>query len=116
VTAMPNLRHVPQAPVMSAEDDEMPAVVRIMVRGEVSKRDKELFAYLMQVERAELDDQCCIVDPKAPAVSAFVLMWYETLGIVGVEIDPGGRMWISKTRALEELLREPSKKNGRRGR
>jgi len=110
------IKHHGAAPVMSPEDDEMPAVIRIMVRGEVSKRDRELFEYLLRVGRVELDDACRIVDPRAPQVDPFTLMWWENLDIIGVEIDPGGRMWICRTRAMEELFKEPEKKNGRRRR
>ena len=99
---------------MSPEDDELPAVTRIMILKEVSKSDRLLFEYLMKVDRVELDDQLRIIDPRAPQLAAFDLMWWEIKGVIGVESDPGGHLWISKTRVLEELLRDPAKKNGRR--
>ena len=104
----------PSSHLMSPEDDELPPVVRIMVLKEVSKSDRELFAYLMKVERVELDEELRLVDPRAPVIDAWSLAWWEARGVIHTEADPGGRLWISKTRALEELLREPSKKNGRR--
>lgn len=106
--------HRPMDLVLSPEDDELPAVTRIMILKEVSKADRLLFEYLMRVDRAELDDGLRIMDPKAPQLPAFDLLWWEIKGVIGVESDPGGHLWISKTRVLEELLRDPAKKNGRR--
>lgn len=102
--------------LMSPDDDEMPAVVRIMVLKEVGKVDRALFEYLLRVGRAELDEELRIVDPRAPQIDAFSLAWWEAKGVIHTEADPGGRLWIEKTKALEELLRDPDKKNGRRRR
>ena len=107
---------IPDHALMSPEDDELPPVVRIMVLKEVSKSDRALFEYLLRVGRVELDDELRLVDPKAPTIDAWSLAWWEARGVIHTEADPGGRLWISKTRALEELLRDPDKKNGRRRR
>jgi hypothetical protein len=113
---MPVTAAMARDPLLSPDDDEMPAVVRIMVLEEVSKADRELFAYLLKVGRVELGEQLQIIDPRAPQVSPFTLMWYEARGVLGVETDPGGRLWIGKTRAMEELMKEPAEKKGGRRR
>ena len=66
--------------------------------------------------RVELDESLRILDPRAPPASAFALMWWEAKGVLHVETDPGGHLWIGKTRAMEELMREPKQKRGRRAR
>ena len=101
---------------LSPEDDEIPDVIRIMVLQEVGKVDRDLFTYLLKVGRVELDEGLQIIDPHAPECSPFALMWWEAKGVLAVETDPGGRLWIGKTRVMEELMREPKQKRGRRAR
>jgi hypothetical protein len=96
------------------DEEEMPAVTRIAILREVSKADLELFTYLLRVERVELDDQLQIVDILAPAHTPFELMWWELDGIIHVEKDAGGRLWVGKTKAMEELMRDPNEKRRRR--
>ncbi|MDE2022208.1 MAG: hypothetical protein KGI71_04860 [Patescibacteria group bacterium] len=104
-------------PVMSPEDESIPPVVRIMVLGEMDRSDRELLEYMARVRRVELDATLKPVDPQAPDIDyPFALMWFECRGILVGEIDPGGRLWLCATKALDELLAPEVPERGRRRR
>ena len=101
--------------LLTPEEEEIPAVIRILVLEELSKGDLAFLQYMARRRRVELDECCRPMDPQAPPIDAFALMWLEARGLIDGETDPGGRLWISMTKSGDAVLRPEKTKRRRRG-
>lgn len=107
----------PSSPVLAPEDDSVPDAVLAKLAETVSQRDWELFRYVRKVERVELDDQCQPCDLRAPRLDLFDVTYFHCFGLLQLEADDGGRVWLCATKALSDFLdRKPGEKPKRRRR
>lgn len=92
------------SPVLAPDDDTVPPAVLDKLAETVSQSDWELFRYVRGAERVELDDECQPVDPRAPRLEHYDVIYFHCFGLIQIEADDGGRVWLRATRALGDFL------------
>ena len=117
------LRHAaPSSPLVAPDDDgQMSDVIADELSRTMNPSDRKMFAWLLKQVRVELDEHVQPLNPTAPHLDPFDMFYWQSFGLLQVETDPAGRMFLCSTKVLVEFMsRTPSAsthgKRRRRGR
>ncbi|MHB8330774.1 MAG: hypothetical protein ACYDDA_05275 [Acidiferrobacteraceae bacterium] len=116
------LRHAPpSSPLVAPDDDgQMSDAIAEELSRTMNPSDRKMFAWLLKQQKVELDDQAQPTTPGAPHLEAFDLLYWQAFGLLQVETDPAGRMFLCSTPVLADFMNRPvdgePRKRRRRGR
>jgi hypothetical protein len=112
------LRHAPpSSPLVAPDDDgQMSDAIADELSRTMNKGDRTMFSWLLLEEKVELDEGVQPLDPLAPRLNAFDLFYWGSFGLLQVETDPAGRMFLCSTKVLAEFMSRTPGDTGKRRR
>lgn len=107
----------PSSPLVAPDDDgQMSDEIADELSSTMNKSDREMFAWLLKEQRVELDENVQPISPLAPRLDAFDLFYWGSFGLLQVDTDPAGRMFLCSTPVLADFMSRPPKGEPRRRR
>ena len=112
------LHHHPTQPVAAPDDDgEVPVVILVKISEEVDAVDRKMLEYVAKHRQVQLDDKGQPVDPFAPPIDpARVYLYGPVYGLLEIEKDPSGRLYLCASSLLDRFLNPPPSRVRRRRR
>jgi hypothetical protein len=115
------LRHAPpSSPLVAPDDDgQMSDAIAEELARTMNPGDRKMFAWLLKEQKVELDESVQPLSPTAPRLDPFDLFYWQAFGLLQVETDPAGRMFLCSTPVLADFMNRPTdgepRKRRRRG-